>query len=235
VWAVPAVFALGLCGLAALVLRVAHSVKQWGVVLGSGVPGGFCAWFAWHCFQTRNDSTRFYADRAETFRGRRPLHRLVYADVHRVAYGFREGAEFLSFSGPGGKLHFTVTAFSRDAGSASGVAVTPEKLQALRDQLYDVVAARMRRDIEAGRSAAWFGPVAIRSGGLLVNGKPVPWEQVKIASSDQAGEVAVVAAGRDYSTSMVEDNVTAGLIVVRQLQSAPRPAAGNAPANPMAA
>jgi len=227
-WLAAGLAALVLCGMAVAICLNADSPQEWLGALACGFFGAFAGYFAWFAFGTRDDHSRFYADRVETFRGRKLLHRLKYADVQRVAYGFRaDGSdEFLSFSGPGRKPLITITAFSSDADSAAGDALTPQKLQALRDQLYDVVAARMRREIDAGRTVPWFGPIRISAKGLQVGDRGVPWAQVKIAANDRTGDVVVVVAGRDFQTSMIEDNVVAGLRVLEDLKSGQR---GGAP------
>ncbi len=238
-WLIVALAAVASFGVAVAVGITADTAREWGAALLFAVPGALAGWFASFMFKSRDDASRFYADRVETFRGRQLLHTLKFADVHRVAYVFRPDAcdEFLRFSGPGRKPLVTVSVDTSDAepashpDSASDAAITPQKLQALRDELYDVVARRILSDIAAGHTVAWFGPFVIAAGGLVVDGRPVPWSQIKVAANDRTGDVVIVVAGRDLQTSMIEDNVVAGLKVLEELKSAHR---GRATASPAA-
>ncbi len=186
--------------------------------------GAVLGWLTYAAFNARNDATRYYDDRVEVFRRGGLLHRLAYTDVERVAYAVKPGeSRHLNFSGPGGepRLMLVLTdgpAGSEAAASSSPHALTEEKLTGLRDVLNDLVAQRMLRQMGAGRPVTWFDDVAMTPHGLSVGQQLVPWTQVAVSADDATGAV-VLAAGPagQRRTSMVEDNVVPGLMVVRQM------------------
>jgi hypothetical protein len=181
--------------------------------------GGFCAALAVFSYRTRNDSQRFFGDRVEIFRRGELLHTLRYSSVERVAYGFRgDNDQFLAFSGPQRQPLVSLSLVG-DSSKAEPAELNNEKLMRLRDHLYDVVAHRMIRVASEAEGAAWFGQIRICRDGLMVGTSLSPWANVNVAANESNGQVSVRAHGQEVGrTSMIEDNVVAGLIAIEELR-----------------
>lgn len=185
------------------------------------LAGSFLAWAAYSAFGERNHSSRFFGDRVEVHGGDDLLHRLPYAAVESVAYGFRAGDsadQFLRFSGPGGKPRIYLTISGKE-GTAGPEALDETKLVSLRDLLNDVVSSRMVAEARRPEGADWFGGLRLADRGVLAADRLVPWPRVRISADESTGGVNVFDGITQLgSTSMVNANIVPGLMAARQLQ-----------------
>lgn len=219
IWIVFVVGVLLFVGLFAIAMPP-NSGQKVGLALMSVLFGALCGWIALHSYQTRNDAKRFYGDRAEVLRNGELMQTVPYAQVETVAYGFRgDNDQFLAFTGPGKQPFIRVT-LTGAVNQADETELNNEKLIALRDLLYEVVAGRMVRDASRPEGAPWFGTLRIAAGGIHDGAAVVPWSAVTIDANESNGRVAVRSGGRAIGqTSMIEDNVTAGLIAIERLRA----------------
>jgi hypothetical protein len=170
-------------------------------------------------FKARHDTTRYYRDRVETTAKGKLAKSLPYTDVRFVAYGFRgDNDQFLAFSGEGKSPRFSLHFGGIDK-HAKPTDVTTEKALALRDELYEVVVQQMLTRAESPSGAQWFADLRLTADAILSSHGRHPLQEVTIDANERNGQVKVRHGKQDLGhTSMIEDNVVAGLIAIDRLR-----------------
>jgi hypothetical protein len=194
------------------------SPKSWGLLIISPIIGIVMLCVAAVFFRTRNDWYKLYTDRAEYYLATEMVETLRFENVRNVSYRFKpDGSEqCLEFWGQDKKSRVSLSVFG--GGRDGPTDMNTAKLQALRDHLYGIVAARMIDEAKTDLGTSWFGAIRIRHDGLISGTNLFPWADVRINSDQKTGIVRVTYKNRPVgTTTMIENNVTAGLIAINQL------------------